>query len=374
MWTTHVEERRRHQVAVKAGADAGRSRGPFQGKGAQQVVGGSTCLRAVANRARLGPTPGEGGIIALPVGPQPVGFLDLAHHAGAGATDDETWHLDKPGVPGVPPIPEQYKDGRYADFVESPANVDIYEHWLHHSFLKHALPALAERRAKQNEGHGDGWQKPRPPRLLDFGCGNAVLARICLERVPNAGAGCLDRSGAMLDRARRAGGALLGRMNLREMDIRAYRAMVGSENPVQMSFDLVASGFVLAHLHQRRDLVWVMGEVRALLKPGAKTVHLLTPLSEGDAFITPKDGGRNPREHPLFTPSVYRAVLPMNSGPPVEVWDAEWSHGDIVSACEDAGLEKVRVELCEVSQEGINAHGKEYWQRRCGQLGKYAVL
>ena len=126
-----------------------------------------------------------------------------------------------------------------------------------------------------------------PPRLLDLGCGDGLLARTALLAFPAATAVLVDHSRPMLERARAAMAPFAGRCEIVEGEMGRTLA-----DQVSGPFDLVVSGFAIHHLPAERKRA-LYGEVYARLVPGGLFVNVehvasATPALEAahdDAFI-----------------------------------------------------------------------------------------
>jgi SAM-dependent methyltransferase len=105
-----------------------------------------------------------------------------------------------------------------------------------------------------------------PRRVLDLGCGDGRLAALVLaHRATVEEAVCVDRSPAMLDRAR---------ANFAD-DPRVEVVVGDLEHPLDLDgrFDVIVSGFAIHHLeHQRKREL--LTEVAGLLAPGGTFANL----------------------------------------------------------------------------------------------------
>ncbi|MCU1485756.1 MAG: Methyltransferase type 12 [Actinomycetia bacterium] len=105
-----------------------------------------------------------------------------------------------------------------------------------------------------------------PRRVLDLGCGDGRLAALVLtNRATVEEAVCVDRSPAMLERAR---------ANFAD-DPRVEVVVGDLEQPITATgpFDVVVSGFAIHHLeHERKRALF--GEVAGLLAPGGTFANL----------------------------------------------------------------------------------------------------
>ena len=105
-----------------------------------------------------------------------------------------------------------------------------------------------------------------PPRVLDVACGTGILLRHLLERVPGVEAYGVDASADMLAQAREA---LKGQphVHLEQVEVNSSRT-AGLPYPPN-TFDLVTCTNAL---HDIRDPVAFLSDVRGLLAPGGQLV------------------------------------------------------------------------------------------------------
>jgi SAM-dependent methyltransferase len=103
----------------------------------------------------------------------------------------------------------------------------------------------------------------RPPRrVLDLGCGGAILLATVLEVFPEASGIALDFSPLMLEQAR----ARLARFGDRAVTIEADLSSPVWRTAAPGDFDAVVSGFAIHHLpHERKRALY--REIHALLLP-----------------------------------------------------------------------------------------------------------
>jgi cyclopropane fatty-acyl-phospholipid synthase-like methyltransferase len=117
---------------------------------------------------------------------------------------------------------------------------------------------------------------PRPPgRVLDLGCGDAILLAAVLEAFPNASGVALGFSPAMLEQARQRLTAFGPRATIVEADLAdpAWRLAVAAP------FDAVVSGVAIHHLcHEYKRALY--REVYELLANGGAFVHCEHVASE----------------------------------------------------------------------------------------------
>jgi len=110
---------------------------------------------------------------------------------------------------------------------------------------------------------------PQPQRIVDLGCGDGFLARLLLDRYPEARALLLDHSEPMLQRAHAAMAAYAGRCEIRLADLRDPLLPHVPEG----SADLVVSGYAIHHLpHERKRSLYE--EVFQVLAPGGLFVNV----------------------------------------------------------------------------------------------------
>jgi SAM-dependent methyltransferase len=111
--------------------------------------------------------------------------------------------------------------------------------------------------------------RPLPRLIVDLGCGDGILARTFLERVPSSRAVLVDHSPAMIDRARVALAHLAGRWQLHCSDL--MEPIIPFAAPG--SVDCVVSGYAIHHLpHERKRRLY--GEIFELLAPGGLFVNV----------------------------------------------------------------------------------------------------
>ncbi|MGH7893693.1 MAG: class I SAM-dependent methyltransferase [Candidatus Binatia bacterium] len=112
--------------------------------------------------------------------------------------------------------------------------------------------------------------RPGPTRrIVDLGCGDAVLLAALLDAVPEATGFALDYSPAMLDLAGRRLACFGSRARVAAIDLRAPAWCAEVEPPV----DLVVSGFAIHHLPDARKRA-LYGEIFTLLGPGGSLLNL----------------------------------------------------------------------------------------------------
>lgn len=110
---------------------------------------------------------------------------------------------------------------------------------------------------------------PSPLRILDLGCGNAILLATVLENFPDATGVALDFSPTMLEQAKKRLAAFGGRASLVEADLQRIRWLLS----VDGQFDAVISGFAIHHLtHVRKRTLY--REIYDLLLEGGLFLNL----------------------------------------------------------------------------------------------------
>ena len=119
-----------------------------------------------------------------------------------------------------------------------------------------------------------------PGRVLDLGCGDAILLSTILQAFPEATGVALDFSSLMLERARRRLASCGWRATTLEADLGNPDWRKGLAGP----FDAIVSGFAIHHLPDARKRA-LYGEVHDLLRPGgvflnAEHVASTTPRIE----------------------------------------------------------------------------------------------
>jgi SAM-dependent methyltransferase len=117
-------------------------------------------------------------------------------------------------------------------------------------------------------------------RVLDLGCGDAILLATILQAYPDAVGVGVDFSPLMLEQARRRLAACGGRAETVEADLGCSDWWNSLSGP----FDAVVSGFAIHHLPDVRKRA-LYGEIRDLLHPGgvfldAEHVASATPRGE----------------------------------------------------------------------------------------------
>jgi len=119
-----------------------------------------------------------------------------------------------------------------------------------------------------------------PGRVLDLGCGDAILLSTILQAFPETTGVALDFSSLMLERARCRLASCGGRATTLEADLGNPDWRKGLAGP----FDAIVSGFAIHHLPDARKRA-LYGEVHDLLRPGgvflnAEHVASATPRIE----------------------------------------------------------------------------------------------
>jgi tRNA (cmo5U34)-methyltransferase len=103
----------------------------------------------------------------------------------------------------------------------------------------------------------------RPPRrILDLGCGDAIILATVLEAFPEASGIGLDFSPLMLEQAR----TRLARFGERAVTVEGDLSLSAWRTAAPGDFDAVLSGFAIHHLPYERQRA-LYGEIHALLLP-----------------------------------------------------------------------------------------------------------
>src|SRR5262249_11175059 len=110
----------------------------------------------------------------------------------------------------------------------------------------------------------------RPPRrVLDLGCGDAIILATVLEAFPEASGAAVDFSPPMLEQAR----ARLARFGNRTVTVEADLSSPAWRKVVPGDVDGVVSGFAIHHLpHERKRALYA--EIHALLSPSGVFLNL----------------------------------------------------------------------------------------------------
>lgn len=221
----------------------------------------------------------------------------------------------------VPSVLEQYEDAAYSTFVESPSNSLLYSGYIHHS-LFHVLRPFIE-------------SKGRNKRVLDLGCGNAIIGRKIRKMNPEISVVGVDISQSMLNKASQ----LIELENLSDgfellnCDVADIPSSIGQ-------FDCIVSGFLLAHMSSRDDLFSYFRQVALYLKPGGITCNII------------------PRVNDLVEDGTHiKAMLPLtdddgNSKGVIELYDYKWSERTYRYAAQSAGLLDVSIQAGAISPLG----------------------
>jgi SAM-dependent methyltransferase len=126
---------------------------------------------------------------------------------------------------------------------------------------------------------------PSPaPRVLDLGCGDALLLAAVLEAFPRATGVAVDFSAAMLEHARQRLGPFGTRALAVEADLRQPAWRKGIRKP----FDAVVSGFAIHHLDDERKRA-LYQETFDVLRPGGVFVnceHVASPSPRLEELFT----------------------------------------------------------------------------------------
>lgn len=206
---------------------------------------------------------------------------------------------------------EQYKDGAYSKFVRSGENSVLYTAYIHHGFFFMVTPFLSKSSSQK--------------RILDIGCGDAVLGRKIKRLFPEAYVLGIDGSNAMIMEAtnRIAEEGVNDGFDLINCNISEIPSSIGN-------FDLVVSGFVLAHMSSRSELFDFFRKVSAHLKPGGVTIHIIPVVED---FVA--EGHAK------------KVMLPYEEDGEtkfVELFDFQWKERTYRNACSTAGLVDVSIQ------------------------------
>jgi ubiquinone/menaquinone biosynthesis C-methylase UbiE len=125
---------------------------------------------------------------------------------------------------------------------------------------------------------------PRPPeRILDLGCGDAILLATLLKAFPQARGIAIDFSPLMLEQAR----ARLASVGERAATVEADLDTPAWLNVVAPPFDLIISGFAIHHLPDARKRA-LYREIRDLLTEGGvflNAEHVSSPSPRIEAMF-----------------------------------------------------------------------------------------
>ena len=122
-----------------------------------------------------------------------------------------------------------------------------------------------------------------PRRVLDLGCGDAILLATILEAFPEASGTGVDFSPLMLEQARRRIQALGGRAQTVEANLGAPTWLQTVNGP----FDAIVSGFAIHHLPDARKRA-LYREIHDLLAGGGVLVnieHVTSATPHGEAMF-----------------------------------------------------------------------------------------
>jgi tRNA (cmo5U34)-methyltransferase len=122
--------------------------------------------------------------------------------------------------------------------------------------------------------------------FADLGCGGGALARVLLNRYPQAQATLLDQSAPMLAAARAALGAHQPppRFVMADLAASAWRDTVAADPP----YDVVVSGYAIHHLPDARKQA-LYAEIFDLLVPGGVFVNVEHVASRTGRLATVSD-------------------------------------------------------------------------------------
>ncbi len=115
--------------------------------------------------------------------------------------------------------------------------------------------------------------------FLDFGCGNAILSQVILDKFPNANGICLDFSEGMLEQAKKNLGSHVKQVKFYCLDYSNQEYLDTLLN--HGSFDAVVSGFSIHHQTDKRKKE-IYKEIYDLLKTGGFFInieHVKSPTS-----------------------------------------------------------------------------------------------
>jgi ubiquinone/menaquinone biosynthesis C-methylase UbiE len=208
-------------------------------------------------------------------------------------------------------VTQQYEDGAYSKFVRSAENSLLYTAYIHHGFMFMITHFLKTGKSQK--------------RVLDVGCGDAVLGRKIKRTFPNTYVLGIDASSAMIAEASQ---------RITEDGVGENFDLINchvSEIPYEVgSFDVAISGFVLAHMATRSQLFDFFRKVSAHLKPGGVTIHIIPVVEDFVAEGRAKKVAL-PYEEDGETKSV-------------ELFDFHWTERTYRNACTTAGLVDVSIQ------------------------------
>jgi SAM-dependent methyltransferase len=186
--------------------------------------------------------------------------------------------------------------------------------------------------------------------VLDIGCGTGVYSRELMRHGAAKVTG-YDVSAGMIDHARR----------IEADEPLGIEYVTEPPRPENAKYDLALGVYVLPYAETYDALVELCGLAATALRDGGLFVTL--PVNPG------YDGGRDYYAKYGFRvyPEEARAdgshvTLELDFGPYHEIITARhWTRETLERAMTDAGFEEVRWPSYQVSPEGIEAHGQEFW-------------
>jgi SAM-dependent methyltransferase len=186
--------------------------------------------------------------------------------------------------------------------------------------------------------------------VLDIGCGTGVYSRE-LRRRGAARVTGYDVSAGMLDHARR----------IEDDEPLGIEYTTEPPGPESAKYDLALGVYVLPYAESYDALVELCALAAAGLRAGGLFVTLpVNPDYDGRRDYYAKYGFRVYDDEARADGS--RVTLELDFGPYHEVITARrWARETLERALADAGFEEVSWPPYQVSPEGIEAHGREFW-------------
>jgi len=186
--------------------------------------------------------------------------------------------------------------------------------------------------------------------VLDIGCGTGVYSRELMRRGAAKVTG-YDVSAGMIDHARRI-------EDDEPLGIEYVTRPPGGEG---VKYDLALGVYVLPYAESYDALVEVCAQAATALRDGGRFVTLpVNPDYDGRRDYYAQYGFRVYDDEARADGS--RVTLDLRFGPYHETITARrWTRETLESALADAGFDEVRWPSHEVSPEGIEAHGREFW-------------
>jgi len=126
-------------------------------------------------------------------------------------------------------------------------------------------------------------QCPRPRRVLDLGCGDAILLASLLEVYPDAAGSAVDFSPLMLEQARER----LTKFGPRAVLVEADLQQPSWQDALTGPFDVIVSGFAIHHLPDERKHA-LYREIYDLLAVGGVFLnmeHVASPTARVEALF-----------------------------------------------------------------------------------------